>query len=536
MEAERHRMNIKTHRPLVLCVLDGWGWRNNKHSNAVALGNTPTFDKLWKDYPHSFLKTSGTDVGLPQYQMGNSEVGHLNLGAGRIVNQNTLRISSAIETGSLSSNLGLENFIKRLKTNGGTCHLMGLISSGGVHSHQEQVAAIANIIAKAGVPVAIHAFMDGRDTPPRSGCDHIRKFEESLSETDNIQIATITGRFYAMDRDKRWDRIKKAYDCLFHSIGKNAASSIEAIKNAYAEDIGDEFIPPTVISDHAEIKNGDGLFMANFRADRARQILTALLDPHFKEFNRGNQIKFCSALGMVEYSDELKHYMDSMFPPISLENIFGEVLAENGLCQLRIAETEKYAHVTFFFNGGVESPFLGESRILVPSPKVATYDKKPEMSAAEVTNNLLEAISDDKYDFILVNFANPDMVGHTGILDAAIKAIETVDSCLGRLLPAIEEKGGTMLITADHGNAEKMFDVETGLPFTSHTTNNVPAILVNAPPHITGITDGRLADIAPTFLELFDIKKPESMTGKSLLIKALEKNSVNPEKSFSSVE
>ena len=529
-------MNSGTHRPLVLCVLDGWGWRNNADSNAVVIANTPAFDSLWNDYPHSFLKTSGTDVGLPRYQMGNSEVGHLNLGAGRIINQNTLRISSAIENGTLSNSTALKNYISHLKTNGGTCHLMGLISSGGVHSHQDQIVALGNIVAKAGVPVAIHAFMDGRDTPPRSGCEYMKKFEASFSSKDNIRVVTIAGRFYAMDRDKRWDRVKKAYDCLFHSIGKHATDSIEAINNAYAEDTGDEFIIPTVIADYAGVQNGDGLLMANFRADRARQILTASLDPEFNEFNRGTPINFCAALGMVEYSDGLNKYMDTMFPPIILEDILGEVLAKNGLRQLRIAETEKYAHVTFFFNGGIESPFLGETRILVPSPKVATYDAKPEMSAAEVTNNLLNAISDEKYDFILVNFANPDMVGHTGILDAAIMAVETVDSCLGRLRLAIEEKGGTMLVTADHGNAEKMFDVKTGLPFTSHTTNVVPAILANAPPYITGITNGRLADIAPTFLELFDIEKPESMTGESLLVKALEADSVNSEKSYSNVE
>ena len=529
-------MNSRTHRPLVLCVLDGWGWRKNTESNAVALANTPAFDGLKKDYPHSFLKTSGTDVGLPQGQMGNSEVGHLNLGAGRIISQNTLRISSAIETGKLSSNLALENLINILKTSGGTCHLMGLISSGGVHSHQDHVVALSNIIAKAGVPVSIHAFMDGRDTPPRSGCDYIKKLEETFSGTDNIRVVTIAGRFYAMDRDKRWDRIKKAYECLLHAKGENATNSFEAIKKSYAEDTGDEFILPTIIGNYAGMQNGDGLLMANFRADRARQILTALLDPNFKEFNIGSQINFCSAVGMVEYSDELNEYMDTIFPPIILEDILGEVLAKNGLRQLRIAETEKYAHVTFFFNGGIESPFRGESRILVPSPKVATYDEKPEMSATEVTNKLLKSIADEEYDFILVNFANPDMVGHTGILDAAIVAVETVDSCLGRLRLAVEEKGGTMLVTADHGNAEKMFDAKTSLPFTSHTTNVVPAILANPPPNVTGITDGRLADIAPTFLDLFNIEKPEAMTGESLLVKTLEADSVNSEKSFSNVE
>ena len=515
-------MNKEARRPVLLCVLDGWGWRPEEEANAIALANTPAFDALLRDCPHSLLKTSGLDVGLPGPQMGNSEVGHLNLGAGRVVNQDTRRIDAAIEDSTLASIPALIDLITRLKESSGTCHLMGLVSPGGVHSHQDQIAALAHIIADAGVPVAIHAFLDGRDTPPRSADGFMRDFETALAGKDNIRIVTVSGRFHAMDRDKRWDRIETAYKCLTDATGEAAPAPMAAIEKSYAADTGDEFVLPTVIAEYEGMKDGDGLLMANFRADRAREILTALLDPAFDGFERNRVVNFCCAAGMVEYSTDLNDFMTTLFPPEALHDIMGELLARNGRRQLRIAETEKYAHVTFFFNGGVEEPFDGEDRILVPSPKVTTYDEQPEMSAAEVTDKLTAAIAAGTYDFIFVNFANPDMVGHTGILDAAITAIETVDTCLARLRTAIETAGGAMLVTADHGNAETMVDPETGAPFTSHTLNVVPAILANAPAAVTGLADGRLADVAPTLLELLGMEKPAAMTGSSLLITASE--------------
>ncbi|MGA0346703.1 MAG: 2,3-bisphosphoglycerate-independent phosphoglycerate mutase [Alphaproteobacteria bacterium] len=514
-------MGKQNKAPTILCVLDGWGSRPQKDSNAIALAQTPTFDAMLRECPNSLLKTSGLDVGLPEPQMGNSEVGHLNIGAGRIVNQDTRRIDAAIEGQTLNQIPLLKDFIASMRDNGGTCHLMGLVSNGGVHSHQSQIVALAQVISNANVPVTIHAFLDGRDTPPQSADVFINEFERDLSNIKGIKIGSISGRFYSMDRDSRWERIELAYKCLVKAEGEKALSPSAAITAAYKAGTSDEFVLPTVIGAYQGMRDGDGVLMANFRADRAREILDALLDPSFDGFETGPKPCFSSATGLVEYSKSLNQFMTALFPPEKLTDIMGDVLAKNGIPQLRIAETEKYAHVTFFFNGGKEEPFAGEDRILVPSPKVKTYDEKPEMSATELTDILIEKILSEKYGFIFVNFANPDMVGHTGNLEAAIKAIETVDNCLLKIRTAIETVNGTMLVTADHGNAETMLDPETGAPFTSHTTNPVPSILVNGPSSVEGLADGRLADVAPTLLELMDIKKPSLMTGNSLLRKAL---------------
>lgn len=506
-----------TRRPVVLCVLDGWGWSDDRTDNAIALAETPVFDRLLTQCPNSRLKTSGTDVGLPAGQMGNSEVGHLNLGAGRIVDQDIRRIDAAIEDGTLGANPALTGLIEALKISGGTCHLMALISPGGVHSHQGQVVALARVLDNAGIPVAIHAFLDGRDTPPRSADGFMKIFQDALATTKDTRIATVTGRFYAMDRDKRWDRVEQACNALVSAQGARANSAMEAISASYASDLGDEFVLPTIIGDYAGMQDGDGLLMGNFRADRAREILNALLSAEFDGFTRPKQIGFACATGLVEYSESLGTLMSALFPPIPLAAIMGDLVSEAGLKQLRIAETEKYAHVTFFFNGGVETPFPGEDRILVPSPKVTTYDLQPEMSASEVTDKLVDAIGSGTYDFIFVNYANPDMVGHTGILEAAMKAIATVDQCLGRLEEAVVKAGGALLITADHGNAETMTDPDTGAPFTSHTVNVVPAILVNGPEGMSTLKNGRLSDVAPTLLDLMGLPKSSHMTGQSLL-------------------
>ncbi|HVM80755.1 MAG TPA: 2,3-bisphosphoglycerate-independent phosphoglycerate mutase, partial [Stellaceae bacterium] len=400
----------------------------------------------------------------------------------------------------------------------GSCHMLGLLSPGGVHSHQDQMAAVARLIAEAGVPVVMHGFLDGRDTPPSSARGFLADFEKQVADLKNVGFGTIGGRYYGMDRDKRWERETLAYDTLLGRSEFKAANADAAITAGYARGETDEFVKPTVIDGFAGMKDGDGLMMANFRADRARQILTALLDPAFKEFPRERVVKFAAVLGMVEYSSALAKLMPCLFAPQEMRHTLGQIVSEAGLKQLRIAETEKYAHVTFFFNGGRESEFPGESRILVPSPKVATYDLKPEMSAYEVTDKLVEAIDARRFDVIVVNYANTDMVGHTGDLAAAIKAVEAVDHCLARLADAVERAGGTLLITADHGNAETMRDPETGERHTSHTLNPVPVLLVNPPAGITGLEDGRLADIAPTLLALLGLPQPEAMTGHPLIL------------------
>lgn len=508
-------------RPVVLCILDGWGEREETDFNAIAAADTPVWARLRATCPRAMLDASGGEVGLPDGQMGNSEVGHTNIGAGRVVMQELPRIDAAVADGGLAKEQALAEFIESLRNSGGTAHLIGLISPGGVHSHQNQIAALANILADAGIPVAIHAFLDGRDTPPSSGRGYM---EEFLKAAPRAAVATVTGRYYAMDRDNRWERVEVAYEAMAEGKGAAAAAdAVAAIDAAYAAGSTDEFVPATVIGGYRGMADGDGILMANFRADRAREILSALLDPDFDDFARGRQIRFAAATGLVEYSSALARLMTAIFRPLALDNVLGQVVADAGLKQLRIAETEKYAHVTFFLNGGREEVFPGEDRILVPSPKVATYDLQPEMSAPEVTDRLVQAIESGKYDLIVVNYANTDMVGHTGIMEAATRAVETVDQCLGRLEAAVRAAGGALLITADHGNAENMRDAATGQPHTAHTHNLVPVLLAPDAKHATRITDGRLSDLAPTILELMGLAKPAEMTGRSLIGRGDEK-------------
>jgi len=510
--------DIDRPRPVVLCILDGWGYRESAEDNAIAQAPTPVYDRLLAECPWSLLDASEIHVGLPRGQMGNSEVGHMNIGAGRVVLQDLPRIDDAVESGELAGNATLAEFIGTLKKSGGTCHLLGLLSPGGVHSHQDHMAALARTVASAGVPVAVHALLDGRDTPPKSAADYVERFEGAVADDDGVRIATVCGRYYAMDRDKRWDRVEIAYAALANGNGDRATDAQSAIAAAYANDETDEFVTPRLIDGYDGMHDGDGILMANFRADRARELLTALLDPGFADFARNEAIEFSGAVGMVEYSSELNAHLSALFPPVSLRDTMGEIVSNAGLKQLRIAETEKYAHVTFFFNGGEEQVFPGEERILIASPKVATYDLKPEMSAHEVTDRLVEAILSSDFDFILVNYANGDMVGHTGNFEAAVKAAGAVDACLGRLECAVKQAGGTLMITADHGNAERMSDRTTGQPHTAHTMDRVPAVLVNAPGTIESLHEGRLADIAPTLLDIMGLARPDNVSGRSLLI------------------
>jgi len=504
-------------QPIVLCVLDGWGYRTNEKYNAIVPSNTPNFQALWNNNPHSLIETCGIAVGLPQGQMGNSEVGHMNLGAGRIVNQNIRRIDAAIDDNTIKKNTSLTKHIQTLKSTGGTCHLLGLLSPGGVHSHLDHLVKIIEILYEEEVPIAIHAFLDGRDTPPSSAVEYLRSFEQKIFHINTAKVVTVAGRYYAMDRDNRWERIEKAYNAIVTATGERFPDVDSALNKSYHAGITDEFVKPAIIGSYMGVKEGDGVLMGNFRADRAREILSALLDPEFKGYRRNPVYNFSTALGFTEYSSRHETFMQTMFPAIPLTNIIGSLIAKSGRRQLRIAETEKYAHVTFFFNGGQETPFEGEDRVLIPSPKVATYDLKPEMSANELTDRLIEEVASNKYDFILVNYANPDMVGHTGILRAAKIAIKTVDECLGRLTDALRDASGTMLITADHGNAEIMHSFATGEAHTSHTLNKVPAVLVNAPLGMNKLRDGQLADIAPTLLKLLGITQPPEMTGTCLI-------------------
>jgi 2,3-bisphosphoglycerate-independent phosphoglycerate mutase len=505
-------------KPLVLCILDGWGERPNGADNAIDKAKTPVWHELMRQWRHAQLDASEHYVGLPDRQMGNSEVGHTNIGAGRVVMQDLPRIDKALAEGEAARLPDLREFIAKLKKSGGTAHVMGLISPGGVHSHQKQIAAFARLVAEAGVPVAVHAFLDGRDTPPQSAIGYLKQFQQDVAGHGNVRIATVAGRYYAMDRDKRWDRVAKAYRVLTAAAGEHADDPVKAVEAGYARGETDEFVLPTAIADYPGMRDGDGLFFANFRADRIREIATALLDPDFSGFERDKRVAFAAALGLVEYSTELNRFLATLFPPEDLRDTFGEIVADASLTQLRIAETEKYAHVTFFFNGGRETVFPGEERILVPSPKVATYDQQPEMSAPEVTDKVVEAIRSGRLDFVVLNYANTDMVGHTGRFDAAVKAVETVDACLGRLAEAVETAGGTLVITADHGNAEMMRDPETGAPHTAHTLNPVPFIVVNPPVAIARVEHGRLADVAPTLLDLLGLPKPAAMTGHSLIV------------------
>ena len=499
---------------VILCILDGWGHRDAVDNNAIKLARTPTYDHLWDSAPRAWLKTSGRAVGLPDGQMGNSEVGHMNLGSGRVIQQDLPRINDAIADGSLGDRAAMTDFIAALKTSGGTAHVMGLLSPGGVHSHQDHMAALVRLLDRAGIPVAVHAFLDGRDTAPQSAGAFLGRFTADIADTQAV-VATLSGRYFAMDRDKRWNRVANAYHAVAHgAAARSADCAASGLKAAYDHGETDEFVTPTSLGGYAGMTDGDGLLMANFRSDRARQILTALTDPAFDGFERGTPVHFAATAGMVEYSSALNAFLPALFPPVSVTNSLGEVLADRGIPQLRIAETEKYAHVTFFFNGGVETVFPGEERILVPSPDVATYDLKPEMSAPEVTDKLVQAIESGRYGAIIVNFANPDMVGHTGVLTAAIKAVETIDTCLARLEQAVAKTGGAMLVTADHGNVEQMLDPETGAPHTAHTSFDVPVLLVN---RTVPLKDGCLADVAPTVLALMGLDRPAEMTGHSLL-------------------
>jgi len=503
-----------TRKPVVLCILDGWGIGDNPLVSAPAQAHVPNFNRIWAACPHATLITYGPDVGLPRGQMGNSEVGHTNIGAGRVVAMDLGAIDLAVEDGSLARNPAVQAFITALQASGGTAHLLGIVSDGGVHGHITHLIAAARILTDAGLPVLIHAITDGRDVAPSSAARFIAQLLAALPS--GAHVATVIGRYWAMDRDTRWDRVERAYDAMTHATGDRSADAIAAVLQSYGKGETDEFVAPTVIGDYAGVKDGDGLFCLNFRADRAREILSALGQPNFSDFDPGQQPGWAAMLGMVDYSAAHNAFMTTVFPKRDLVNTLGEWVSAHGLTQLRLAETEKYPHVTFFLNGGRETPFPGETRAMLPSPKVATYDLQPEMSASAVADRLVRAIH-DRIDLIIVNFANPDMVGHTGILAAAITACESVDAGLGRALVALEATGGAMIVAADHGNCEVMVDPVTGGPHTAHTTNPVPVVLVGGPPRAALRQGGRLADLAPTVLALMGLPQPPEMTGSSLL-------------------
>lgn len=505
----------------ILMILDGFGINTVADSNAVSIAKTPNFDQMIKEWPTVSGNASGMDVGLPAGQMGNSEVGHLNIGAGRIVYQDLTKITKAIMDGDFYTNPALLSAVENCKKNNSALHLMGLLSDGGVHSHIEHVYGLLELAKRNGLTkVYVHGFMDGRDTPPSSGIEYVKQLMNKMEELGVGEIATLSGRYYAMDRDNRWEREEKAYDALVYGKGETAACPMCAMKQSYEKGATDEFVLPTVILKNGEptakIQANDSIIFYNFRPDRARQLTRAFCDPEFKGFER--EFMPLTYVCFTDYDATIPN-KEVAFHKEVLSNIFGEYLAKCGKKQLRLAETEKYAHVTFFFNGGIEVPNENEDRILVPSPKVATYDLQPEMSAVEVCDKLVEAIDSQKYDVIVINFANPDMVGHTGILEAAVKAVETVDTCLGRALEAVKRNNAQMFLCADHGNAEQLKDYETGEPFTAHTTNPVPFVLVNYEQGVTLREGGRLADIAPTLLEMMGLEKPEEMTGTSLLVK-----------------
>ena len=499
-------------KPVVLCILDGWGLRDAVEGNAPKKAHTPHFDAIMQG-PHAQLLTHGHDAGLPSGQMGNSEVGHTNIGAGRIVAMDLGQIELSIEDGSFFKADALLRFVEKMKASGGVAHLMGVVSDGGVHGHLVHIVAAAKALIDADVPVVVHAITDGRDVAPSSAMGYMADFLANLPTA--AQVVTVTGRYFAMDRDNRWERVQTAYDAMVKGEGAGAATPKAAIEAAYTTGKTDEFIPATVIGDYAGFAQGDGLFCLNFRSDRAREILAAIADPGFDGFARV-QPKLAALLGMVSYSDKHDAWFDTVFPKRDIQNALGAWVAKHGLRQFRLAETEKYPHVTFFLNGGIETPEVGEDRFMPQSPKVATYDLQPEMSADQVTDAFVKAIGSG-YDLIVTNYANPDMVGHTGDLAAGIKACESVDAGLGRVLAALEAAGGAMIVTADHGNCEMMIDSETGGPHTAHTTNPVPVALVGGPEGVT-LRDGRLADLAPTLLELMGLELPPEMTGRSLII------------------
>ncbi|MCU0545161.1 MAG: 2,3-bisphosphoglycerate-independent phosphoglycerate mutase [Oscillatoriaceae cyanobacterium Prado104] len=511
--------------PVVLIILDGWGYREAKDGNAIAAAKKPVTDSLWEVYPRTLIRTSGRAVGLPDGQMGNSEVGHLNIGAGRVVPQELVRISDAVEDGSLLGNAALVKLCAEVRSRGGKLHLTGLCSEGGVHSHLSHILGLLQLAKSQGISeVCIHAITDGRDTTPKEGVEALAKIESYIEKVGVGRIATISGRYYAMDRDKRWDRVRRAYEVMVTEGAPDGRSAVEVLQASYAEGVTDEFAVPTRIAPGA-VAPGDGVIFFNFRPDRARELTQAFVAADFQGFER-QLIEPLSFASFTQYDPHLAS-VKVAFEPQNLNNILGQVVSQHGLRQLRTAETEKYAHVTYFFNGGLEQPFEGEDRELVQSPMVATYDLAPEMSAAEVTDVAAAAIEKGIYSLIVINYANPDMVGHTGVMEATVRAIETVDKCLGRLLAAIAKAGGTAIIIADHGNAELMFD-ENGNPWTAHTTNPVPFILVEGegrkiPGHGTNVRlrdDGCLADIAPTILELLRLPQPPEMTGRSMIAPA----------------
>ena len=511
-----------THRPMVLIVLDGWGHSENTTGNAIHSAHKPVWDRLCKDYPHTLINTSGAHVGLPDDQMGNSEVGHLNLGAGRVVYQEFTRISRAIRTGSFFSNATLTGAVDKAVSSGKALHILGLLSPGGVHSHEEHILAMVELAAQRGAErLYLHAFLDGRDTPPKSATESIKTMQNKFDQLGKGRFASLIGRYYAMDRDHRWPRIQRAYDLI--TLGKaefQAPDAGSALAQAYARGESDEFLQATAIvragQQPVRVEDGDVILFMNFRSDRARQITRALIEPDFDGFPREVTPKLGSFVTLTEYSEDFS--MPVAFPPERLHNVFGAYIAHQGLRQLRIAETEKYAHVTFFFNGGEEQPFEGEDRILIPSPNVATYDLLPQMSAPKVTDELVQAIESGKYDAIICNLANPDMVGHTGNFEAAVKAIEAIDACLGRVVQTLRKVGGELLITADHGNAEQMCGEGEGIgqAHTAHTVNPVPFIYVGRPASVTGY-GGTLADVAPTMLYLMGLDIPQEMSGDTLV-------------------
>ena len=502
-------------KPLALIIMDGFGYNSSTYGNAIVAAKTPNYDRLLKENSHTLISASGMDVGLPDGQMGNSEVGHTNIGAGRIVYQELTRITKAIQDGSFYENPTLRAAMENCLQNHSALHIMGLLSDGGVHSHNSHIYAVIDLARRMGVEkVFVHCFLDGRDVPPSSGKDYVAELADKLKEEQSGRIATVMGRYYAMDRDNRWERVGKAYAAMVYNEGEKAADPVEAVEASYAEEVTDEFVLPTVIAGAQPISENDSVIFANFRPDRAREITRTLVDPDFTGFTRKKGFFPLYFVCMTQYDATMPN-VHVAFQPQSLSNTFGEYISRHGLTQLRIAETEKYAHVTFFFNGGVETVSPGEDRVRIPSPKVATYDLKPEMSAYEVTDAAVERIESGKYDVIILNFANCDMVGHTGIFDAAVKAVEAVDTCLGRVVDAVKAQGGKCLITADHGNADQMYEPD-GSPFTAHTTNPVPFVAV------TGEREelregGCLADLAPTMLKLLGLPQPEEMTGKSLI-------------------
>ena len=504
---------MNTPKPVVLCILDGWGLCDDPKGNAPLLAKTPHFDRIMQSCPSATLTTFGPDVGLPQGQMGNSEVGHTNIGAGRVVAMDLGQIDLAIEEGAFAKHQPLIDFIATLKKTGGTAHLMGLVSDGGVHGHLTHMIVAVHAICDHGVPVVIHALTDGRDVAPRSALGYFETLQAALP--DGASIATVLGRYFAMDRDNRWDRVAKAYEAIVLGKGRAAPTASAAVTDAYGLEENDEFITPMVLHGYEGVQDGDGVFCLNFRADRAREIMSALAAPDFDAFDTGARPAWSAVMGMAEYSDAHMAFMTTMYPKPEIVNTLGAWVAQHGLRQFRLAETEKYPHVTFFLNGGAETPTIGEDRFMPKSPNVATYDLQPEMSCGEVTDHFVQAIK-DRYDLIVVNYANPDMVGHTGDLDAAIAACEAVDTGLGRVLEALEDVGGAMIVTADHGNCETMIDPETGGAHTAHTLNPVPVAVVGGPEGAS-LRTGRLADLAPTVLQLMGLFQPVEMTGKSLL-------------------